>query len=193
MDKVLGDIGLATRLLETVEPVIIEVNTMKRSVKPTVVTLLRDGRHSIKVSFYDNIVVLFTRKALINLMSWSVRYHVPRSWLSSTGNLLVIFEEWGGDPTGISMVKRSIGSVCADVSEWQPSMKNWHTKDYEKAKVHLQCDNGQKITEIKFASFGTPQGSCGSYSEGGCHAHKSYDIFWKVKDLRSLCRLKQHC
>uniref|UniRef100_A0A0D3EQH4 Beta-galactosidase n=1 Tax=Oryza barthii TaxID=65489 RepID=A0A0D3EQH4_9ORYZ len=106
-------------------------------------------------------------------------YHVPRSWLSPTGNLLVIFEEWGGDPTGISMVKRSIGSVCADVSEWQPSMKNWHTKDYEKAKVHLQCDNGQKITEIKFASFGTPQGSCGSYSEGGCHAHKSYDIFWK--------------
>ncbi|KAL5229014.1 hypothetical protein ABZP36_017279 [Zizania latifolia] len=106
-------------------------------------------------------------------------YHVPRSWLSPTGNLLVIFEEWGGDPTGIAMVKRSIGSLCADVSEWQPSMKNWRTKDYEKAKVHLQCDNGQKITEIKFASFGTPQGSCGSYSEGGCHAHKSYDIFWK--------------
>ncbi|CAO2165298.1 unnamed protein product [Urochloa humidicola] len=106
-------------------------------------------------------------------------YHVPRSWLNPTGNLLVIFEEWGGDPTGISMVKRTTGSICADVSEWQPSMKNWHTKDYEKAKIHLQCDHGRKITEIKFASFGTPQGSCGGYSEGACHAHKSYDIFWK--------------
>nr|AEG76892.1 putative beta-galactosidase [Linum usitatissimum]AEG76893.1 putative beta-galactosidase [Linum usitatissimum] len=35
-------------------------------------------------------------------------YHVPRSWLKPTGNLLVVFEEWGGDPTGISMVKRTL-------------------------------------------------------------------------------------
>jgi len=106
-------------------------------------------------------------------------YHVPRSWLNPTGNLLVIFEEWGGDPTGISMVNKTAGSICADVSEWQPSMANWRTKGYEKAKIHLQCDHGRKMTHIKFASFGTPQGSCGSYSEGSCHAHKSYDIFWK--------------
>lgn len=78
------------------------------------------------------------------------------------------------------MVRRKTGSVCADVSEWQPSMSNWRTKDYGKAKVHLSCDPGQKITNIKFASFGTPQGTCGSFSEGKCHAHKSYDIFEKV-------------
>ncbi|XP_072960476.1 beta-galactosidase-like isoform X2 [Typha angustifolia] len=35
-------------------------------------------------------------------------YHVPRSWLNPTGNLLVVFEEYGGDPTGISLVKRTI-------------------------------------------------------------------------------------
>ncbi|KAK4343377.1 hypothetical protein RND71_036471 [Anisodus tanguticus] len=34
-------------------------------------------------------------------------YHVPRSWLKPSGNLLVVFEEWGGNPTGISLVKRS--------------------------------------------------------------------------------------
>ncbi|XP_009599425.1 beta-galactosidase-like [Nicotiana tomentosiformis] len=34
-------------------------------------------------------------------------YHVPRSWLKPSGNLLVVFEEWGGDPTGISLVIRS--------------------------------------------------------------------------------------
>ncbi|CAM8887205.1 unnamed protein product [Rhodiola kirilowii] len=34
-------------------------------------------------------------------------YHVPRSWLRPTGNLLVVFEEWGGDPSGISLVSRS--------------------------------------------------------------------------------------
>ncbi|RLM91438.1 beta-galactosidase 2-like [Panicum miliaceum] len=71
-------------------------------------------------------------------------YHVPRPWLNPTGNLLVIFEEWGGDPTRISMVKRTTGSICADVSEWQPSMKNWHTKDYEKAKIHLHCSGGAR-------------------------------------------------
>ncbi|KAL5158373.1 Beta-galactosidase [Glycine soja] len=34
-------------------------------------------------------------------------YHVPRSWLSSGGNSLVVFEEWGGDPNGIALVKRT--------------------------------------------------------------------------------------
>ncbi|KAL3322972.1 hypothetical protein AABB24_040191 [Solanum stoloniferum] len=34
-------------------------------------------------------------------------YHVPRSWLKPSGNLLVVFEEWGGNPTGISLVRRS--------------------------------------------------------------------------------------
>ncbi|CAL9057186.1 beta-galactosidase 2-like isoform X1 [Musa acuminata AAA Group] len=106
-------------------------------------------------------------------------YHVPRSWLNPTGNLLVVFEEWAGDPTGISMVKRSVGSVCADISEWQPSISNWHTRDYGKPKVRLFCGTAQNITAIKFASFGTPQGACGSFSEGSCHAHKSYDAFEK--------------
>nr|AAQ21369.1 beta-galactosidase [Sandersonia aurantiaca] len=105
-------------------------------------------------------------------------YHVPRSWLNPTGNLIVVFEEWGGEPTGISLVKRSMRSACAYVSQGQPSMNNWHTK-YAESKVHLSCDPGLKMTQIKFASYGTPQGACESYSEGRCHAHKSYDIFQK--------------
>lgn len=109
------------------------------------------------------------------------RYHVPRSWLSPTGNFLVVLEESGGDPTGISMVKRTVGSVCAEVTEWQPKIDNWRSKEYGRPKVHLSCDRGQKMSKINFASFGTPQGTCGSYSEGSCHAHKSYDAFEKVK------------
>ncbi|XP_071702809.1 beta-galactosidase 3-like isoform X2 [Rutidosis leptorrhynchoides] len=35
-------------------------------------------------------------------------YHVPRSWLKSTNNLLVLFEELGGDPSMVSLVKRSM-------------------------------------------------------------------------------------
>ncbi|GMY36299.1 beta-galactosidase [Fagus crenata] len=34
-------------------------------------------------------------------------YHVPRSWLYPKGNLVVVLEEWGGDPRGISLVKRT--------------------------------------------------------------------------------------
>lgn len=35
-------------------------------------------------------------------------YHIPRSWLKPTKNLLVIFEEIGGDVSSISIVKRNI-------------------------------------------------------------------------------------
>ncbi|KAH7657473.1 Beta-galactosidase protein [Dioscorea alata] len=119
-------------------------------------------------------------------------YHVPRSWLNPTGNLLVVLEEWGGDPSGIAMVKRTVGSVCADISEMQPSINNWHTKTYQIPKAHLLCPAGQKMSQIKFASFGTPQGVCGSYSEGACHAHESYDAFEKEGLLQN-CIGQQYC
>ncbi|WZY81181.1 hypothetical protein YC2023_027565 [Brassica napus] len=47
------------------------------------------------------------KKCLSNCGEASQRwYHVPRSWLKSQ-NLIVVFEEWGGDPSGISLVKRT--------------------------------------------------------------------------------------
>jgi hypothetical protein len=45
MDKELDDIGLATKPLEHVVTVIIEVNMTRKSVKPTAATLLKDGRN----------------------------------------------------------------------------------------------------------------------------------------------------
>ncbi|GAB4853797.1 Beta-galactosidase 1 [Ancistrocladus abbreviatus] len=48
-------------------------------------------------------------KCLSNCGQASQRwYHVPRSWLNPSGNLLVVFEEWGGDPRGISLGKRTV-------------------------------------------------------------------------------------
>uniref|UniRef100_A0A5B7A6C7 Beta-galactosidase n=2 Tax=Davidia involucrata TaxID=16924 RepID=A0A5B7A6C7_DAVIN len=126
------------------------------------------------------------KKCLSNCGEASQRwYHVPRSWLNPTGNLLVVFEEWGGNPSGISLVKREIQSVCADIFEWQPTLVNWQLQASGKVnrplrpKAHLWCAPGQKISSIKFASFGTPQGVCGSFREGSCHAHHSYDAFEK--------------
>nr|CAB3446125.1 unnamed protein product [Digitaria exilis] len=34
-------------------------------------------------------------------------YHVPRSWLKPTGNLLVVLEEYGGDLAGVAMATRT--------------------------------------------------------------------------------------
>ncbi|KAJ1400667.1 Glycoside hydrolase, family 35 [Sesbania bispinosa] len=105
-------------------------------------------------------------------------YHVPRSWLNPTGNYLVVFEEWGGDPSGISLVKRTTSSVCADIYEGQPTLRNQDmliSGKVNRPKAHLWCPPGQKISQIKFASYGLPQGTCGNFREGSCHAHKSYD------------------
>ncbi|MBA0678026.1 hypothetical protein Goari_019393 [Gossypium aridum] len=120
-------------------------------------------------------------------------YHVPRSWLNPTGNLLVVIEEWGGDPNAISLVRRETNSVCADIYEWQPTLMNYQMHASGKAdkplrpKVHLECDVGQKISAVKFASFGTPEGVCGSYREGSCHAYHSYDAFNRLCVGQNFC------
>lgn len=111
---------------------------------------------------------------------------MPRSWLKPTQNLLVIFEELGGNPSRISFVKRSVSSVCAEVAEYHPTIKNWQIESYGRAeelhspKVHVRCSQGQTISSIKFASYGTPLGTCGSYQQGPCHAITSYSVIEKV-------------
>ncbi|KAJ4898846.1 Beta-galactosidase 3 [Raphanus sativus] len=95
---------------------------------------------------------------------------------------VVVFEELGGNPSAVSLVKRSVSGVCAEVSEYHPNIKNWQLESYGKGqtfhrpKVHLKCSPGQAISAIKFASFGTPLGKCGSYQQGECHAAASYAI-----------------
>ncbi|CAA2982995.1 beta-galactosidase 3 [Olea europaea subsp. europaea] len=120
-------------------------------------------------------------------------YHLPRSWLKPTQNLLVLFEELGGDPTRITLVKRSTTSVCADVAEYHPNIKNWQiesygrTEEFHKPKVHLRCGPGQSISSIKFASFGTPLGTCGTFQQGTCHAPSSYTTLEKKCIGRPRC------
>ncbi|MFS8010460.1 putative beta-galactosidase [Helianthus anomalus] len=112
-------------------------------------------------------------------------YHVPRSWLKPTGNILVLFEELGGDPRRITLTKRSMTSVCADMFEYHTNITNWQTESNGKTlpirrpKIHLQCGPGLLISSIKFASFGTPIGTCGTFQRGTCHARASYGVVSK--------------
>ncbi|KAF3435751.1 hypothetical protein FNV43_RR22843 [Rhamnella rubrinervis] len=111
-------------------------------------------------------------------------YHVPRSWLKSSQNLLVILEEIGGDPSKIAIVKRSVTTVCAKVSVYRP--RNWHhessigqVEEAKKPNVSLHCSDGYSIASIKFASYGTPSGSCGNFQHGTCHASSSLAVLEK--------------
>ncbi|XP_057728689.1 beta-galactosidase 5-like isoform X1 [Arachis stenosperma] len=50
-------------------------------------------------------------------------YHVPRSWLKATKNLIVVFEELGGNPWKISLAKRTVHTHHAAASE-DPNSNN---------------------------------------------------------------------
>lgn len=118
------------------------------------------------------------------------RYHVPRSWFKQSGNVLVIFEEKGGDPSKIEFSRRKITGVCALVAENYPSidLESWNEGSGSNetiATVHLGCPEDTHISSVKFASFGNPTGACGSYTQGNCHDPNSISVVEKVSTSNS--------
>ncbi|PKA48098.1 Putative beta-galactosidase 10 [Apostasia shenzhenica] len=82
-------------------------------------------------------------------------YHVPRSFLKEgEPNALVIFEEAGGDPSRVNFQTVTVGTICANVTEGK--------------SLTLSCQGPDLISSINFASFGDPQGTCGSFEVGSC-------------------------
>ncbi|KAK7312559.1 hypothetical protein VNO77_36500 [Canavalia gladiata] len=118
-------------------------------------------------------------------------YHVPRSWLQPNNNTLVLFEETGGDPTQIAFAIKIIGSLCSHVSESHPPPVDlWNSDTQSGRKVEpvlsLECPYPhQVISSIKFASFGTPQGTCGNFSHGQCSSNGALSIVQKVACIGS--------
>ncbi|XP_078440385.1 beta-galactosidase 8 [Wolffia australiana] len=113
-------------------------------------------------------------------------YHVPRSFLRKDGNVMVLFEEIGGDPTRISLATRQPGNLCSHVSQLHPSpVHAWHSDLTLRGKsrgavLRLECPHqDQIIASIEFASFGTPTGKCGSFNLGDCHSENSLAIVKK--------------
>ena len=128
----------------------------------------------------------------------SFRYHVPRSFLQPGENTLVIFEEIGGDPGHVSLAIRQVGrSVCGHVSEMHPPPVDiWHSESPQVAQsssslsassaapgavLRLECPHPDQVMgSIKFASFGTPLGNCGSYKHGHCHSKTAVIVVRRV-------------
>ncbi|XP_061360009.1 beta-galactosidase 10 [Gastrolobium bilobum] len=120
-------------------------------------------------------------------------YHVPRSWFKPSGNILVIFEEKGGDPTSIRFLRRKVSGVCALVAEDYPyvgllSHKIENNKNFPIAR--LTCPRNTVISAVKFASFGTPSGTCGSYLKGDCHDPNSSIVVEKACLNKNDCVIK---
>ncbi|XP_022970625.1 beta-galactosidase 8-like [Cucurbita maxima] len=112
-------------------------------------------------------------------------YHVPRSWLKPTGNTVVLFEEIGSDPTRLSFASKQIESLCSHVSESHPPPIDMWSSDSKLQKkgpvLSLECPSpNQVISSIKFASFGTPHGTCGSFSHGQCSSQNALSIVQKA-------------
>ncbi|KAG5566744.1 hypothetical protein RHGRI_002326 [Rhododendron griersonianum] len=122
-------------------------------------------------------------------------YHVPRSWLQPSGNTLVLFEETGGDPTQLSFATREIGSLCSHISESHPQhVETWRSSRKRGSRpgpaLSLECPlTNQVISSIEFASFGTPSGSCGSFSHGSCNSTQALSIVQKACVGSKSCRM----
>ncbi|KAK3038361.1 hypothetical protein RJ639_031457 [Escallonia herrerae] len=127
-------------------------------------------------------------------------YHIPRSWLKTSNNLLVLFEETGGNPFEISIKSVSTRAICAQVPETHyPPLRMWNPPDSTNAKIsvknmtsemHLKCDYGHTISSIKFASYGTPQGSCQKFSRGNCHAPNSLSVVSRACLGKNSCSIR---
>ncbi|KAF5751735.1 beta-galactosidase 10 [Tripterygium wilfordii] len=119
-------------------------------------------------------------------------YHVPRSWFKPSGNVLVIFEEKGGDPTKIKFARRKVASVCAFIGEDYPLAEHEYgiENNSSRAAVHLKCPENARISTVKFASFGTPTGTCGSYLKGDCHDPNSISVVEKVCLNKNECTIE---
>lgn len=140
---------------------------------------------------YHTLCLIFPSTSFLHLYTilslLQSRYNVPRSFLKPTDNQLVILEEETGNPVEISLDSVLITKTCGQVSESHyPLVASWMGAKKQKVrraknrtrrpKVQLSCPSKKKISNILFASFGTPSGDCQSYAIGLCHSPNSRAI-----------------
>lgn len=108
-----------------------------------------------------------------------LRYHIPRQFLNPQDNILVLFEEMGGDPQRITVNTVSVTRVCSNVNELSAPSLQYQDKE---PQVDLRCQEGKQISAIEFSSYGNPVGGCTNFGFGSCHAGSSESV---VKEVRT--------
>lgn len=138
------------------------------------------------------LIMLVKYLSQLILFFWT-RYHIPRSWFKTSGNVLVVFEETGGDPSQIKFATRRLSGVCVHLLEEYPTIEMHSTTKGEdvnhKSKfiVQLDCPTKTHISRVKFASFGTPVGTWGSFAIGDCHDPNTNSLVEQVWNASFLC------
>ncbi|GAB4833510.1 Beta-galactosidase 7 [Ancistrocladus abbreviatus] len=102
-----------------------------------------------------------------------VRYHVPRSFFRDGMNTLVLFEEFGGNPSFVNFKIVTIGRICANA--------------HEGSTLKLSCQGGNRIMRIDFANYGSTGGSCGSFESRSCSSKRAHAI------VQQACLGRTHC
>uniref|UniRef100_A0A0A8YH38 Beta-galactosidase n=1 Tax=Arundo donax TaxID=35708 RepID=A0A0A8YH38_ARUDO len=116
------------------------------------------------------------------------QYHIPRPFLKSKDNLLVVFEEELGKPDGILIQTVTRDDICVLLSEHNPTqIKTWQTEgdqikliaEDHSTRGFLTCPPKKTIQEVVFASFGNPEGPCGNFTLGTCHTPNAKQVVEK--------------
>ncbi|MCI06611.1 beta-galactosidase [Trifolium medium] len=79
----------------------------------------------------------------------------------------------GGNPINVCVKTITIGSICA-------------TAGYGKT-LEIKCPDGKTFSQIAFASYGNPQGKCGSFQVGVWESSDSASV------IENACIGKQSC
>ena len=122
-------------------------------------------------------------------------YHIPRSFLKPKGNLLVVFEETGGNPDKIEIMTVNRDTICSVIKEFNPpNVKTWERKNSQiRAMVdpvkaaRLACPPNKIIAKVDFVSFGDNDGACGAFTPGKCDSPKAHKV------VQELCLGKKEC
>lgn len=121
-----------------------------------------------------------------------IRYHIPRSFIKPSENLIVVLEEEIGNPNEMDIVLVNRDTICSFITEYHPpNVRSWQRKDSKirpvldvvKPAAHLKCPNHKEIIAVEFASFGDPYGVCGSFLLGNCTAPVAKDVVEQVKHI----------
>ncbi|KAK3226689.1 hypothetical protein Dsin_006551 [Dipteronia sinensis] len=99
-------------------------------------------------------------------------YHIPREFLDDRENVLVLFEEFRGTLDNVTVQTVTVGTVCAHA--------------YDNNNLQLSCQGGRVFTDIRFASFGDPGGTCGSFKRGICEAP------WALSNIQNISNHTLH-
>ncbi|KAH0994172.1 hypothetical protein GBA52_005655 [Prunus armeniaca] len=118
-------------------------------------------------------------------------YHIPRSFIKPTQNILVVLEEQPAKPKHIEILTVNRDTICSFITEYHPpNVKSWARQDSVfrpvldviRSSADIKCPNKKKVVAVEFASFGDPPaGYCGSYVLGKCNSPVSKEV------------VKQHC